>query len=366
MKQKKKILAIFALFGLSLFFQSPVLADVANVTIDAQPNPFNKVGDRIIIAAGLKNYPACTGNVLIQFALYIDNQIIKTAPWGQQEPVSIFQTTKNSHRAKATFWCGTTDLNQAVWSQSSNIVTISQTPASSAASVQIQATPNPFQKVGDKITVTGSIADSAICPPPNIIKYAVYFDGIFQNGSDGTQFRSEFLTNKNVHGARGEFWCGTGNITNALWQAGSDIVITQVSATGGSTGSGNEPPGSTGSGNTSTGSTGSGNEPPAGLTNPAPGQLVNIDTFEKLLLRIINIFLYFAGGIAVIFIVVGGFQYVASRGNEESTEKAKKTVTYAVLGLVIIVMAFAIVSIVNNLLIREPPQNVGRDFINLV
>ncbi|MDP3993798.1 MAG: pilin [Candidatus Doudnabacteria bacterium] len=258
MKQKCKGIYILTIVGVLFFLWVPgVLADVADVTIDAQPNPFNKIGDRLTIAAGLSNYPACTGNVLIQFALYVDNQIIKSAPWVSKEPIAIFQTTKNSHTAKATFWCGTANLNEAEWSQSSDIVTISQVPGG---------------------------------PPPP----------------------------------------GGGPIP----PGGGPIP----------------PPGG----------------PTGELTNPAPGQLVNIDTFEKLLIKIINTFLYFAGGIAVIFIVVGGFQYVASRGNEESTEKAKKTVTYAVLGLVIIVMAFAIVSIVNNLLIREPPQNVGRDFINLV
>src|SRR3989338_1919712 len=106
---------------------------------------------------------------------------------------------------------------------------------------------------------------------------------------------------------------------------------------------------------------------PAGqICNPAPGQLVNISDFRELLTKIINSFLYFAGGIAVLFIVIGGFQYVASRGNEEATEKAKKTVTYAVLGIVIIVMAYAIVSIVNNLLIKPPEQNTGIILRNLV
>ena len=89
------------------------------------------------------------------------------------------------------------------------------------------------------------------------------------------------------------------------------------------------------------------------MINPASGQLVDIRDFGPLLQRIITIFLYFAGGIAVLFLMVGGFQYVAARGNEEATEKAKKTITGAIIGIIIIVMAFAIVAIVNNLLTRN-------------
>lgn len=91
------------------------------------------------------------------------------------------------------------------------------------------------------------------------------------------------------------------------------------------------------------------------IANPAPGQLVNIKNFSDLLIRFINWFLYFAGAIAVIFLVIGGYQYVVSHGNEEAVEKAKKTISYAILGIVIIVMAFAIVAIVNNILTTSPP-----------
>ena len=95
------------------------------------------------------------------------------------------------------------------------------------------------------------------------------------------------------------------------------------------------------------------------LANPAPGQLADYNSFEVLLVQIIRVFLLFAGAIAVVFLVVGGFQYVASRGNEEAAEKAKKTITNAIIGLIIIVMAYAIVTIVNNLL-TKPAANQGK------
>jgi hypothetical protein len=93
---------------------------------------------------------------------------------------------------------------------------------------------------------------------------------------------------------------------------------------------------------------------PGAIQNPAPDYLVHIDNFGDLLAKAVLTLLTFAGAIAVVFLMIGGFQYVSSRGNEEAMEKAKKTVTSAIIGIVIIVMAYAIVSIVNTLLTTQP------------
>ena len=90
------------------------------------------------------------------------------------------------------------------------------------------------------------------------------------------------------------------------------------------------------------------------IPNPASQYLVNIDNFPDLIVRIITIFLYFSGAIALIFLIIGGFQYIAARGNEEATEKAKKTISGAILGIAIIIMSFALVTIVNNLVLKGP------------
>lgn len=52
------------------------------------------------------------------------------------------------------------------------------------------------------------------------------------------------------------------------------------------------------------------------------------------------------GAIAVLFIIWGGFLYITAAGNKDQAEKAKKTITYAVIGVVIIVLAKVIISLV--------------------
>lgn len=53
-----------------------------------------------------------------------------------------------------------------------------------------------------------------------------------------------------------------------------------------------------------------------------------------------------AGIITVIMIVFGGIQYTTSNGNPAQTQKAKQTITYAIIGLAITIFAVAIVNLV--------------------
>jgi hypothetical protein len=53
-----------------------------------------------------------------------------------------------------------------------------------------------------------------------------------------------------------------------------------------------------------------------------------------------------AGGIALVIVTIGGFRYAVSQGNPQETAKAKNTVLYALIGLVVTVSAFAIVQFV--------------------
>jgi len=53
---------------------------------------------------------------------------------------------------------------------------------------------------------------------------------------------------------------------------------------------------------------------------------------------------------SVVAIIFGGFQMVASSGNEERVLKAKRTIFWAIAGLVFAFLSFSIIAIVQNLL----------------
>ena len=64
---------------------------------------------------------------------------------------------------------------------------------------------------------------------------------------------------------------------------------------------------------------------------------------------VINWLLGIAFGIAVLFLIIGGFWYITSGGNEETAEKGRNTAINAIIGIVIIILSYVIVNVVSNL-----------------
>ncbi|MBO7131850.1 hypothetical protein J6V85_01105 [Candidatus Saccharibacteria bacterium] len=62
--------------------------------------------------------------------------------------------------------------------------------------------------------------------------------------------------------------------------------------------------------------------------------------------EVTNTILYIVGIIAVIMLIIGGIKYVISGGDSKKVTDAKNTVLYAIIGLVISFLAFAIVNFV--------------------
>ena len=60
---------------------------------------------------------------------------------------------------------------------------------------------------------------------------------------------------------------------------------------------------------------------------------------NSLIHKIINVISVFAGIIAVIMLIVGGFRYITGSGSDQAVAAAKKTILYAIIGLVIVAFA---------------------------
>lgn len=69
----------------------------------------------------------------------------------------------------------------------------------------------------------------------------------------------------------------------------------------------------------------------------------NLSTTVK---KILNILSAIVGIVAIIMIIIGGFRYVTSGGKQENITAAKNTITYALIGLVIVALAQVIVHFV--------------------
>ena len=73
--------------------------------------------------------------------------------------------------------------------------------------------------------------------------------------------------------------------------------------------------------------------------------------------QVTNTILYIVGIIAVIMLIIGGIKYVVSGGDSKKVTDAKNTVLYAIIGLVIAFLAFAIVNFVIEALPNSDEQN---------
>lgn len=69
---------------------------------------------------------------------------------------------------------------------------------------------------------------------------------------------------------------------------------------------------------------------------------LNNSTVETVLKAVFG----FAGGIALIMVVIGGLRYINSMGNPQNVARAKDTILYAVIGLVVCILGYAIVGFV--------------------
>jgi sorbitol-specific phosphotransferase system component IIC len=59
-----------------------------------------------------------------------------------------------------------------------------------------------------------------------------------------------------------------------------------------------------------------------------------------------NVMLFIVGAISVIMVIIGGLRYVISGGNSTNITAAKNTILYAIVGLIIAIMAYAIINFV--------------------
>ena len=71
---------------------------------------------------------------------------------------------------------------------------------------------------------------------------------------------------------------------------------------------------------------------------------------DTLIKTVVNTMLFIVGLLSVIMIIIAGISYTTSGGDSGKVSKAKNTLTYSIVGLVVAFLAYAIVNWVFNLL----------------
>jgi hypothetical protein len=79
------------------------------------------------------------------------------------------------------------------------------------------------------------------------------------------------------------------------------------------------------------------------ITNP---NKVNISGDKGTLTHILNIIFTIMGALAVLMIIIAGFRYVISDGEPNKVAEIKRSIIYAVVGLIVIASAAAAVNFI--------------------
>ena len=80
---------------------------------------------------------------------------------------------------------------------------------------------------------------------------------------------------------------------------------------------------------------------------------VERDNITQIVTRFAGILAGAAATVALIFIIVGGIQYISSGGNQEQAGKAKSTLTWAIIGFILIMASYSIIYFFTDLVTKK-------------
>ena len=77
-----------------------------------------------------------------------------------------------------------------------------------------------------------------------------------------------------------------------------------------------------------------------------PESLFGGEGEQGLFQTVVNIMLFIVGAVAVIMLILGGLRYVTSNGDQNNVTAAKNTILYAIIGIIVAILSFAVVNFV--------------------
>lgn len=74
--------------------------------------------------------------------------------------------------------------------------------------------------------------------------------------------------------------------------------------------------------------------------------VATLNCVPALFLNIVQALLNFSGVVALFFVILAGFKFITSSGDPKQVEGARQTLTYAIIGLVVILLSFFIINLI--------------------
>ncbi len=79
---------------------------------------------------------------------------------------------------------------------------------------------------------------------------------------------------------------------------------------------------------------------------------ITTSDFTKIVSNFIKWSLGVAGSVALVALIVGGVMYMTSAGEEQKATQAKKLILWTIIGLVVILLSYAILSLINEIFVK--------------
>lgn len=76
----------------------------------------------------------------------------------------------------------------------------------------------------------------------------------------------------------------------------------------------------------------------------------NIPGFDQVLTFLIRMFFVVAGLVALLYLLLGAFEWITSGGNKENVDKARQKIQAALVGLILIFAVLAVVTVMEQIL----------------
>jgi len=89
----------------------------------------------------------------------------------------------------------------------------------------------------------------------------------------------------------------------------------------------------------------------------AEGQPVDAPSLAclaQVVVNVIGLALAFLGFVTLVFLLIGSIKFITSRGDQKALQSAKNTMTYAILGAVLVIFAFFAINTVTTMLGLPP------------
>ena len=101
---------------------------------------------------------------------------------------------------------------------------------------------------------------------------------------------------------------------------------------------------------------------PTDIDSKNPRNYITSIVLPKIAVWLISII----GGISVIFIIIGGLRLTIGLGEDDEYEKGKEEIKYAIIGFLLSILSYAIISLVTNVKFTETPSSSETSAIEII